>query len=51
VIADEPDSVAWMAVDAKLRSVFAESGVDLLEFGLDVFFRFSTGDDLGTNVR
>ena len=51
MVADEPDSVAWVAVDAKLKSVFAESGVDLFERGLDAFFRFCTGDDLDTNVR
>lgn len=53
VIADPGDvvCVAFVAVDAKLNLVFAESGVDLLDCGLDVVFEFCGDDDLGINVR
>jgi len=51
VTADEPDSVALVAVDTKLKSVLAELGVDLLDCGLDVLSGFCNGDVLGISLR
>jgi hypothetical protein len=51
VMADELDGVVWVAGDAKLESVLAESGVDLLDCGLGAVLEFCKGDALGTKVR
>jgi hypothetical protein len=47
----DPSDAAYVAVDAKLESVLAESGVDLLDCGLAVAFTLRGDDDLGINVR
>jgi hypothetical protein len=50
VIAD-PGNVTDVTVEAKLKSVLAESGVDLLDCGLGGICRSRGDDDLGINVR
>lgn len=51
VVMADPGDAACVAVDAKLESVLAESGVDLLDCRLAVAFTLRGDDDLGINVR
>jgi len=51
VIAVEPGEGTCVAVDAKLKYVLAESGVDLLDCGLAVTFAVRCDDVLGINAR
>lgn len=51
VITDEPGEGICVAVEAKLKSVLAEPGVDLLDCGLAVTFALRGEDVLGINAR